>query len=92
MKNNMKVKIMQRSVYHKVTEYELELPKDIDEFDVQDYINDNEHLWVDKIDQQMSETEYEYGFGMDSDDGWTDKDQTCEWRYEIKNKNYGGHL
>jgi len=88
----MKVKILQRSVYYKTAELEIDVPNDIDEFDVQDYINDNEHLWVDKIDKQMSEAEYEYGFGMDSDDGWTDQDQPCEWRYECKDFKFGGHL
>lgn len=86
----MKVKILHRSVYYKTTEVEIEVPNNIDEFDVQDYLNDNEHLWVDKIDKQMSEAEYEYGFGMDSDEGWTDKDQQCEWRYEVKG--IGAHL
>jgi len=86
----MKAKIIHRSVYYKTTEVEIEIPKDIDEFDIQDYINDNEHLWVDKIDKQMSEANYEYGFGMDSDDGWTDKGEPCEWRYEVNG--FGGHL
>lgn len=86
----MKVTIRNRSVYYKTTQVEVEVPDNIDEFDVQDYLNDNEHLWVDKIDQQMSEAEYEYGLGMDSDEGWTDKDQECEWRYEVNGT--GGHL
>ena len=86
----MKVKITHRSVYYKTTQVEVEVPDNINEFDVQDYLNDNEHLWVDKIDKQMSEAEYEYGFGMDSDEGWTDKDQEFEWRYEVNGT--GGHL
>ncbi len=86
----MKAKIIHRSVYYKTTEVEIEIPNDIDEFDIQDYINDNEHLWVDKIDKQMSEAEYEYGFGMDYKADWTDKDQPCEWRYEVNG--FGGHL
>ena len=86
----MKAKIIHRSVYYKTTEVEIEIPKDIDEFEVQQYINDNEHLWVDKIDKQMSDAEYEYGFGMDSDYGWTDKGEPCEWRYEVNG--CGGHL
>ena len=86
----MKAKIIHRSVYYKTTEVEIEIPKDIDEFEVQQYINDNEHLWVAKIDKQMSDAEYEYGFGMDSDYGWTDKGEPCEWRYEVNG--CGGHL
>lgn len=88
----MKVKVIQRAIYHKIAEVEIEIPNDVDEFNVQDYINDHEELWVDKIDKQMSEAEYEYGFGMDSDEGWTDKDQPYEWRYECKDIKFGGHL
>lgn len=54
----MIVKIQQRSVYHKFAEIEIEIPNDVDEFDIQDYVNDNEHLWVDKMDKQMSESEF----------------------------------
>lgn len=88
----MKVKVIQRAIYHKIAEVEIEIPNDVDEFNVQDYINDHEELWVDKIDKQMSEAEYEYGFGMGIDSDWTDKDQESEWRYEIVNKKIGGHL
>jgi hypothetical protein len=86
----MKATILHRSVYHKTTEVEIEIPDSVDEFEVQEYLNDNEHLWVDKIDEQMSKAKYEYGLGMDSHDGWTDKDQSCEWRYEVDG--CGGHL
>jgi|TARA_R100001460_G_scaffold12135_2_gene28031 hypothetical protein len=85
----MKATILHRSVYHKTTEVEIEIPDSVDEFEVQEYLNDNEHLWVDKIDEQMSKAKYEYGLGMDSGD-WTDKDQSCEWRYEVDG--CGGHL
>jgi len=86
----MKVTIKNRSIYYKTTQVEVEVPDNINEFDVRDYLNDNEHLWVDKIDKQLSEAEYEYGLGMDSDEGWTDKDHECEWRYEVNGT--GGHL
>ena len=36
----MKVKIQQRQVYHKFAEIEIEIPNDVDEFDIQDYVND----------------------------------------------------
>ena len=38
----MKVKITHRSVYYKTTQVEVEVPDNIDEFDVQDYLNDND--------------------------------------------------
>ena len=87
----MKVKILHRSVYYKTTELEIEIPNDIDEFDIQDYINDNEDLWVDKMDDKIDESEFIFGLGMDSGD-WTDDDQDSEWRYECDKLKTGGHL
>ena len=92
----MKVKIQQRSVYHKFAEVEIEIPNDIDELDVQEYLNDNENLWVDKVDEAMSKAPYHYGFGTDSDANdhhnsyMVDTDQESEWRYEVDG--CGGHL
>jgi hypothetical protein len=60
----MKVKVIYRQVYHKIAEVEIEIPNDVDEFDVQDYINDHEELWVKDIDKKNSEASYEYGFGL----------------------------
>jgi hypothetical protein len=95
----MKVKIMQRSVYHKVGVVEIEIPDLIDEeSEVQQYLIDNEHLFMDKIDEKMSKAEYEFGFGTDYDSNshydtdFNETDNESEWRYEIVGKNYGGHL
>ena len=87
----MKVRILHRSVYYKTTELDIEIPNDIDEFDIQDYINDNEDLWVDKMDDKIDESEFIFGLGMDSGD-WTDDDQDSEWRYECDELKTGGHL
>ena len=86
----MKVKVIQRAIYHKIAEVEIEIPNDVDEFNVQDYINDHEELWVEDIDKKLSGSSYEYGFGLG--DGMDEKDQESEWRYEIVDKKIGGHL
>tara|TARA_R100001129_G_scaffold185820_1_gene175285 strand:+ start:230 stop:526 length:297 start_codon:yes stop_codon:yes gene_type:complete len=98
----MKVKIIQRSVYHKIAEVEIELPKEITdikinkcyntygEFDIQQYLIDNENLYVDKIDEKISKAEYEFGFGLG--DGMDEMDQESEWRYECEQLEIGGHL
>ena len=98
----MKVKIIQRSVYHKIAEVEIELPKEITdikinkcyntygEFDLQAYLLDNENLYVDKIDEKINKAEYEFGLGLG--DGMEDVSEESEWRYEIVGENYGGHL
>ncbi len=100
----MKVKIINRSVYHKYAEVEIQIDKKHYQeyikfnttngnqwYDIQDYLTDNENLWVDKIDEAISKAEYEFGMGMDSGD-WTDKDQDSEWRYECEELKEGGHL
>ncbi len=87
----MKVRISTRAVYHKVAEVEIDVPNDIHEDEIQEYINDNEELWVDEIDKKIADSELLFGNGMDSGD-WTDEDQDSEWRYDIKGMNYGGHL
>lgn len=88
----MKVKILQRNVYYKVAVIEIEIPDSVDEFDVQDHVNDHEELWVEQLEDQMRATDYEYGFGMDTDYNWTDQDQDSEWRYECDELKIGGHL
>ena len=86
-----KVIVSHRSVYHKTAEVEVFIPNTVNENDIQEYLHDNEHLWVDKVDQQLSTTEYEYGLGMD-EGCWTDQDQPCEWRYDCETDKIGGHL
>lgn len=103
----MKVKILQRSVYYKTAELEIE----VDENDFQDYLRvnnvpkgaplqedymsdyliDNEDLWVDEIDHKINESEFILGFGIDWIT-WTDKDQDSEWRYECDELKIKGHL
>jgi hypothetical protein len=89
----MKVKIIQRSVYHKIAEVEVEIPddwnKDGNEY-IQDYLFDNEHLYIDKIDEAMSQTSFGSGHGMI--DGMEDWKEESEWRYEIEDGKDGGHL
>lgn len=83
-----KVKITHRAVYHKIVEVEVFVPNTVE---IDEYLINNEHLYVDQIDQQLSEAEYEFGFGMD-DGCWTDQDQPSEWRYDCETDKIGGHL
>jgi len=83
----MKVKIMQRSVYHKYAEIEVEVPKDVD---AQEWLMDNEGKWDDVMDDAFSKAEYEFGNGMDTYD-WTDGDMESEWMY-MCDDGFGGHL
>lgn len=106
---NIKIKIQQRSVYHKTTEVEIEVDADVYEHyqiengkwtGMDDYLMDNEHLWVDKIDESISNADYIFGNGIDIDNDFTDKDAESEtrWVWEEKTETGqkylkgGGHL
>jgi hypothetical protein len=87
----MKVKIMQRSVYHKYAEVEIEIPNIIvRRGQTQEYLSDNEHLYIDKLDTAHAEAQLEFGSGVNDYAGMTDADAELEWRYEVNGQ--GGHL
>ena len=98
----MKVKIMQRSVYHKYAEIEIELPKEITdikinkcyntygEFNIQEYLLDNENLWINKMENKISKAPFDFGNGMETYD-WTDRNEESEWMY-MGEDGIGGHL
>ena len=88
----MKVKISHRAVYHKIAEVEIEIPSNIELDDVSDYLMQNEHLYVDRLDNKISVSEYEYGFGIGIGEDWTDYNQPSETRFDVDEKKYGGHL
>jgi hypothetical protein len=85
----MKVKLTTRQVYHKIAEVEIEIPN-MKEEEVADYLIENENLYTHEIDKKVSEAEYDYGFGLG--DGMDERDVVEEWRYDIVDKNFGGHL
>ena len=89
--NIMKVKIQQRSVYHKFTEVEIEVPNDVQEDELMDWINNNEQLWADQMDEKNTFSKIEYGNGVDDYDGMNESDADSEWRFQCPN-GYGGHL
>ena len=83
----MKVKIQQRSVYHKFTEIEIEVPKDVD---VQEWLMENEDLWSQEMDETHAEGKYGFGMGMETGE-WNERKSESEWRFECPD-GYGGHL
>ena len=86
----MKVKIMQRSVYHKYAELEIDIPN-MECNDIHEYLLENENLYLDKIDEAISEANFEYGNGVNDYTGMDEPLAESEWRFEYGNK-YGGHL
>ena len=83
---------MQRSVYHKYTELEVEVPDNIKDEKVQDYLIENPQIYEYEMDSAINEVKYEFGFGLYNDGGLDEKDNESEWRYDIVGKQYGGHL
>ena len=89
-----KVKVTQRSVYHKYAEIEIEAPDWLDELGVKEtseWLTDNEDKWVDKIDHKINISEFIFGNGVDDYDGMNEPESDSEWRYETEDGS-GGHL
>ena len=96
----MKVKIQQRKVYHKYAEVEIEIDRDDyvkkylnNEFrNLQAYIQENEDMYLEKMNIAMDETSLQYGNGVYELKGMSYHDQDEEWRMECDELKIGGHL
>lgn len=88
----MKVKIMQRSVYHKYTELEIEVPNNLKDEEVLDYLNEYPQMYEYEMDSAINDAEYEFGSGVHDYEGMNESNSDSEWRFEIVGKQYGGHL
>jgi hypothetical protein len=84
----MKVRITIRKVYHKIAELDIDIPN-LEPEEVADYLIENENLY-DEIHKKLEEVDYEDGFGIAN--GMTDRDVEEEWRYDVYEQIYGGHL
>jgi hypothetical protein len=84
------VRISSRTIYHKFCEIEIEIPKDLKEDEVADWLFENENKWTDDLSQANGEAILNFGFGLG--DGMDDKDEEHEMRYDIVGENYGGHI
>ena len=87
----MKVKVQQRSVYHKFVEIEVEVPDSLEFYDIEQWLIDNDQLWSDQIDQAMSEEPVQFGNGIEMYAGMNEVEEDSEWRYETLD-GIGGHL
>jgi len=88
----MKVKIEQRTVYHKFVELEIEIPNTIESDGIEDYILSIEDRWVDKLDHKLNETEFVIGNGLYDHNGHEDSESDEEFRYECEERKVAGHL
>ena len=88
-----KVTITKRAVYHKTASVTIDVPSDISEDEIQNWLWDNEELFTHKLDTNLSDAKYEYGFGIDEYNGMDELDSESETRYDVyEEKTYGGHL
>jgi hypothetical protein len=86
----MKVKVQQRSVYHKFVEVEVEVPDSVEFNDIQEWLTNNDQLWSDQVDQAMFEAPIQFGNGMEMYKGMNEVEADTEWRYETPD-GFGGH-
>lgn len=90
-----KVRISTRQVYHNYAFVDVFVPNTLDNKDLQEYLSENEDLFMESIDEQLGNHYTEFGFGLDYH-GMCEQDQETEWRYDLLDENndptYGGHL
>lgn len=84
------VKISSRTIYSKYCEIYIEIPKDLPEEKVSDWLFENENKWTDAIDNANGQATLDFGFGLG--DGMNEKDSEHEMRFDIVGEQYGGHL
>ena len=92
--------VSNRSVYHKYAQVTVEVPNDVKEENIEQWLWDNPEKWENNLDQKLEATEYEFGFGLDG--GMNEIESESETRYDVfKSVNdievefeqvYGGHL
>jgi hypothetical protein len=92
-----KITVKYRKVYYKNVEVTLDMPDSVDDYNVQQYLNSEESLNLDEqLFDELNKIPYSEGNGIDSDDSWTDLEETEETRYELTSEDgkyiTGGHL
>lgn len=98
-----KVVVSNRSVYHKYAEVEVEVPNNVAEENIEQWLYDNSEQYDSQLDQKISEAEYVFGTGLYDFAGMEDAESDSETRYDVMNKIidnievsytqvYGGHL
>ena len=77
-----RVKVQQRSVYHKFVEVEVEVPDSVEFNDIQEWLINNEQLWSNQIYQATLEAPIQVGNGVDDYDGMNELESDSEWRFQ----------
>ena len=92
-KQTKKVVISTRVVYHKIAEVTIEVPIEMYDDAVDEYLINND-VFSEQLEINLAKAELERGFGLN--DKFDEIDSTTETRFDIydsKGKtNYGGHI
>lgn len=81
-KQTKKVVISTRAVYHKYAEVTIEVPSNINDEDMDEYLSNN-YNFSKELAQKLGEAEFETGFGLN--DNMTDFDEENETRFDVYN-------
>lgn len=91
-KQTKKVVISTRAVYHKYAEVTIEVPSNINDEDIDEYLSNNDNF-SEELDQKLGEAEFETGFGLNGN--MNDFDEEHETRFDVYNSKgeatWGGH-
>ena len=89
--NTMTVRITERRLYNKIVEVEVDIPDNISIDKVDEYLHENEHLYVGKIEEKMQKAKPIQGWAEEFERS-DNIQETTETRYDVLTFNYGGHL
>lgn len=91
-KQTKKVVISTRVVYHKIAEVTIEVPIEIADDEVDEYLINND-VYSSQLEMNLAKAEFEGGLGLD--DNFDDEEAEEETRFDIYDSNdkitYGGH-
>ncbi len=91
-----KATIKLRKVYYKNVEVEVDIPSKVEHFDIKKYLNSAEAWEIDELlEDELNKIPFSDGNGIESDDDWTDIEETTETIFEVREDNdliEKGHL
>ena len=91
----IKVRISTKQVYFKYAQAIVYIPNTVAKEDILNYLNENEDIYTEKIDEDLSDACFEHGHGLD-EFGMNDIYNDSEWRFDVldedENSVFGGHL
>lgn len=90
MEKTREVIISSRTIYSKYCEITIEIPQDLPQEKVSDWLFENEIKWTDAMDNANGQATLDFGFGLG--DGMEEKDSEHEMRFDIVGEQYGGHI